>query len=134
MEPRGIRNRNPLNIRRSAQQWRGASVVQTDAEFVQFETMAWGLRAGFCLLRTYARRYGLHSPADIIGRWAPLSENRTTQYVQTVCRLSGLGGQQRLTERDWPRLVAAMVRVECGTALPQETINEAFNLYKKTTP
>ena len=37
MEPRGIRNLNPLNIRRtSTTQWQGVAEVQRDREFVTF--------------------------------------------------------------------------------------------------
>ena len=131
MTPRGIRLNNPLNIRRSASQWRGMSAVQDDAAFVRFDSMEWGLRAAFCLLRTYARRHGAQTPAAIIGRWAPPTENNTRAYVAAVCRRTGFGGQQRLTEAEWPRLVQAMAEVETGCRLPYEIINRGFNLYKK---
>ena len=40
MLPRGIRNNNPLNIRRTAKdQWKGLRAQQTDASFCQFESM-----------------------------------------------------------------------------------------------
>ncbi len=52
--PRGIRNNNPLNIRRSKDKWQGLRALQTDTAFCQFETMAYGWRAAFVLLtRTY---------------------------------------------------------------------------------
>ena len=54
MLPRGIRNNNPLNIRRSKDQWQGLRAQQTDAQFCQFETLEYGWRAAFYLLtRTY---------------------------------------------------------------------------------
>ena len=55
MLPRGIRNNNPLNIRRTAKdQWKGLRAQQTDASFCQFERMEYGWRAAFYLLtRTY---------------------------------------------------------------------------------
>lgn len=37
--PRGIRNCNPLNIRRSAAKWKGLCAQQNDASFCQFESM-----------------------------------------------------------------------------------------------
>ena len=51
MLPRGIRNNNPLNIRRTAKdQWQGLRAQQTDASFCQFESLdyfamlrGWGL-------------------------------------------------------------------------------------------
>lgn len=41
-----------------------------------------------------------------------------------------LGGLQRLTEKDWPKLVRAMARQECGALLDEETINKGYKLYK----
>ena len=50
MTPRGIRNNNPLNIRRSpGQTWQGECPVQTDKAFVQFRSMKWGIRAAFII-------------------------------------------------------------------------------------
>ena len=40
MLPRGIRNNNPLNIRRTAKdQWKGLRAQQTDASFCQFDSL-----------------------------------------------------------------------------------------------
>ena len=47
---RGIKNNNPLNIRHSADQWQGAREEQTDKEFVQFTSMAYGYRAAWKVL------------------------------------------------------------------------------------
>ena len=47
--PRGIRNNNPLNIRRSKDKWKGMRAVQSDAQFVQFESLEWGWRAALAL-------------------------------------------------------------------------------------
>ena len=38
MTPRGIRNCNPLNIRRSKDQWKGLVEAQTDRVFCQFKS------------------------------------------------------------------------------------------------
>lgn len=131
MLARGLRNCNPLNIRRVAgTKWKGQSALQTDASFVCFNAMEWGIRAAFCILRTYARRYQCLSPADIVGRWAPPHQNDTDAYIRNVCTGTGFGGRQRLTEADWPRLVQAMARQESGTTLSEEIINKGFKLYK----
>ena len=131
MTPLGIRNNNPLNIRRVAgTTWKGQRVEQTDKAFVQFESIEWGIRAAFCLLRTYATKYHLNCIADIIMRWAPPSENETGQYIRNVCRWTGLGGMQRLTEADWPALVRAMARQETGICLSETQINKGFELYR----
>ncbi|MBQ8865062.1 MAG: hypothetical protein IJ020_02850 [Bacteroidaceae bacterium] len=131
MLARGLRNCNPLNIRRVAgTKWKGQSTLQTDASFVCFNAMEWGIRAAFCILRTYARRYQCLSPADIVGRWAPPHQNDTDAYIRNVCTWTGFGGRQHLTEADWPRLVQAMARQESGTTLSEEIINKGFKLYK----
>jgi len=134
METIGKRNNNPLNIRRvSGQRWQGEVLPKRGSgkgAFVQFETMEWGLRAAFCILRTYARKYKAVCIRDIIRRWAPQSENGTDRYIKNVCQWTGFGGLQRLTEKDWPRLVGAMARQECGAVLSEEIINRSYKLYK----
>ena len=129
---RGLRNCNPLNIRRVAgTRWKGQAATQTDRQFVQYESMEWGLRAAFCLLRTYRNKYKANCIRDIITRWAPPSENDTDAYIKNVCLWTGFGGLQRLTEKDWPRLVQAMAKQECGTVLSFELIAKGFKLYRE---
>ena len=128
----GLRNNNPLNIRRVAgTKWKGQRTEQTDKSFVQFESLEWGLRAAFCILDTYRRKYQDVCVEDIIARWAPPSENATSEYIRTVCRLTGFGGKERLEESQLPALVCAMAFVECGAHISKETINKAYSLYVK---
>ncbi len=129
---RGIRNNNPLNIRRVAgTRWKGQRAEQTDREFVQFSSIEYGIRAAFCILETYRRKYKAVCVEDIINRWAPPSENDTRKYVETVCRLTGFGGKERLEESQLPALVYAMAFVECGAPISKETISKAYSLYVK---
>ena len=136
MLTRGMRNCNPLNIRRvEGTKWKGEVLPQGESgerDFVCFESMEWGLRAAFCLLRTYRDKYHLNCIASIIRRWAPPAENDTKAYICNVCRWTGFGGEQRLTEADWPKLVQAMARQECGVTLPETTIEQGYKLYKNT--
>ena len=92
MLPRGIRNNNPLNIRRTAKdEWKGLRAQQTDASFCQFESLEYGWRAAFYLLtRTYYHKYRLFTIRAIINKWAPPNENLTSTYIQNVCRLTGI--------------------------------------------
>jgi hypothetical protein len=92
MLPRGIRNNNPLNIRRTAKdQWKGMSRTQNDRSFCQFEKMEYGWRAAFWLLtRTYYHKYRLYTIRSIVERWAPPNENNTRAYVENVSRLTGI--------------------------------------------
>ena len=129
---RGIRNNNPLNIRRVAgTRWKGQRTEQTDREFVQFSSVEYGIRAAFCILDTYRRKYQATCVEDIITRWAPPSENATSEYIRTVCRLTGFGGKERLEESQLPALVCAMAFVECGAPISKETILKGFRLFKE---
>ena len=131
--PLGIRNNNPLNIRRGKSRWLGEALPQRgsgEGAFVRFESVEWGLRAAFILLRTYRDKYKAVCIRDIITRWAPPSENDTSAYIRTVCKLTGFGGNERLTENDWPSLVQAMARQECGIVLSEDVILKGFRLFK----
>lgn len=135
---RGLRNNNPLNIRRvPGQHWKGqeppsnSPLKGEDREFVQFSSVEYGIRAAFVLLRTYSRKYKLNCIRDIITRWAPPSENDTERYIKNVCLWTGYGGNERLTEDQWPRLVQAMGQIECGALLSEDIIQKGFRLYKK---
>ena len=93
----GERNNNPLNIRHSKDRWQGIATTQTDKEFVQFQTMAYGYRAAWKTLQTYYKRLRErkkhYTVENIIRRWAPPQENDTNSYIRTVLALSGIGGQ-----------------------------------------
>ena len=90
MLPRGIRNNNPLNIRRGKDQWKGLRAQQTDASFCQFESLEYGWRAFYLLTRTYYHKYRLFTIRAIISKWAPPNENLTSTYIANVCRLTGI--------------------------------------------
>jgi len=121
MTPRSIRNNNPLNIRRTADRWRGLASEQTDSQFFQFQTMAWGWRAAFIILtRTYYFKYHLGSIRKIIGRWAPPSENKTNDYVARVSLLTHIDADHQLdppsiAPTDWMKIATAMAIVEAGS-------------------
>ena len=126
-------NNNPLNIRAGKSKWLGQVLPQRgsgEGAFCHFQSMEYGIRAAFCLLRTYATKYRLNCVKDIITRWAPPSENDTQNYIRHVCVLTGFGGNQRLTEKDWPRLIKAMAKMESGTDLDDELIRRAWRLFQ----
>ena len=86
MEPRGIRNCNPGNIRITKDKWQGLRPMQTDGEFFQFTEMKWGYRALIRTLQNYRRKHGCQTIADFIKRWAPHTENNTSGYISRVCQ------------------------------------------------
>ena len=133
--PRGIRNNNPLNIRKG-NNWQGEMSSSTDGEFEQFVSMQWGIRAGFKILRKYMTGYGgrvkpLTNIHDIIHRWAPPSENNCKAYIDSVCRFSGLHEFERLQFSDRNKMLAlvdGMIRVECGQPVSLDIIASAYDL------
>jgi hypothetical protein len=129
---RGIRNRNPGNIRRSGDRWKGLATLQSDPAFFVFETPLWGIRAMAVILRNYQRRHGLKTLAQIIGRWAPAVENDTADYVAAVSKMMGIGPHTQLDLCDGATLralVAAVIRHENGLQPHDpETIDLAIGL------
>ena len=122
MLPRGIRNHNPLNIRRTGKDlWKGMAEVQTDRAFVQFKSLKFGWRAAFYLLtRTYYHKYRLYTIRGIISRWAPPNENKTEAYIANVSRLTGIDpdeplGIPSMAPARWMMLALAMAYQENGT-------------------
>ena len=120
--PRGIRNNNPLNIRRSKDQWKGLSKTQNDRSFCQFESLEYGWRAAFYLLtRTYYHKYRLYTIRGIISRWAPSCENDTRGYLENVSRLTGIDPDEPIgipSEKPsrWMMVGMAMAIQENGTS------------------
>ena len=49
---------------------------------------------------------------------------------RNVCLWTGFSGRQRLTEKDWPLLIKAMARQECGIVLEDRILLRGFCLYK----
>lgn len=130
--PRGIRNRNPGNIRRSGDRWKGLAPLQSDPAFFVFDAPLWGIRAMAVILRNYQRRNGLKSIAQIVGRWAPAGENDTAGYVAAVSKEMGVGSREHLDLRDRSTLralIAAIIRRENGLQpYDLDTIDLAIDL------
>ena len=122
MEPRGIRNNNPLNIRKSKDNWQGLRTLQEDREFCQFSSMAYGWRAAFVILcKTYYGKHKLRTIRALITRWAPPKENNTEVYIRRVTDRIGIGPDRELGSpqehpAQWMMIAMAMAIVECGTA------------------
>ena len=119
--PRGLRNNNPLNIRKGAQRWQGQT--GNDGAFCIFESMEYGYRAAFRLLHTYNTKYKIYSVREIIYRWAPpYDHNNTSAYIERVCKAAGLKETDLIVVDSWIEemrneaiwLVRAMAKVENG--------------------
>lgn len=129
---RGLRNNNPLNIRKNSTQWQGLRATQTDPSFFQFETMAYGYRAAFKTLDTYRNQHRCRYLADFITRWAPPSENDTSAYIRIVAqraRLSDVSMVDTRNEKTMCDIVAAMTFVENGVEADMDQVKEGWKLF-----
>lgn len=134
--PRGIRNKNPLNIRRTQIHWLGMCEQQTDASFCQFSDMRYGIRAAARVIKTYVCRYNCRTVQDIIHRWAPPSDgNNTGKYVRTVCNGSTFLTPTTIIDPDndeqLTHLLQRMAFVECGYIIPYETVRQGVQMRKQ---
>ncbi|CAB4136956.1 virion protein [uncultured Caudovirales phage] len=144
-QPRGIRNHNPGNLRRSNDRWRGLAEKQTDAEFFQFVDPVFGIRAMAIVLMKYQRTHGLRTVTSIINRWAPARGDRngeapggeyqqnTNAYAQHVARYMGISHNHEINLAKQASLfylmLAAMIRHENGVQpYPRATIFKALEL------
>lgn len=120
--PRGMRNNNPLNIRRNqCNRWKGAvyPYPQLDPDFEEFYELKYGYRAFFVLLFNYKRFYGIETIHGIIYHFAPPEDkNDTAAYVRFVCRFMGVDSDYvPSNESEFVRLALAMTMVENGVKL-----------------
>ena len=129
--PRGLRNHNPLNIRKSATRWQGMSSVQADRSFVTFNSNEWGYRAAFRILHTYINKYKLCTIKDIIARWAPPNENNTRMYTLTVVERSGIDENTRIyhtNKEHMVKIAMAMSYVENGVPAVKAEVEKGYEL------
>jgi hypothetical protein len=118
--PRGIRNNNPGNIRRSPTRWEGQAESQTDPSFVVFVSPQYGIRALARILLNYQSQYHLSSLEEMIHRWAPPNENDTEAYIRAVAMASDVDAKAAIILRGnkalFARIVTAIIDHENGSA------------------
>lgn len=131
MTPRGLRNNNPLNIRKNSTKWQGLAEEQTDKSFFVFAAPEWGYRAALRTLQNYKRVHGLNTVAEWIYRWAPPRENDTENYIDVVCSRAGIARDCAPNIRNKTvmcNIVAAMSYMENGVEAVMEDIHRGWNL------
>ena len=129
-QPRGFRNNNPLNIR-IGNTWLGEVPNPSDSDFEQFVSVVYGLRAAFCILRRYIRRYHRDTIAKIITAWAPSNENNTANYISQVAKRVGISPDTTIHYEDAETmfsLVQAMAIQECGQRVSEDSLKEAYKI------
>lgn len=134
MEARGIRNHNPLNIRKG-NDWKGEHPTLKDDEFETFINDAYGFRAGFRIIHNgFKATPPRNTIRKIIERWAPESDgNDTERYIQFVSKYTQIPADQKLAYIDSSRLVPivrAMALMETGKTYSEEIILSGYNLEK----
>lgn len=128
METRGIRNNNPLNIRKG-NDWQG-EVKGSDPSFETFRSMAYGYRAAIKILYKYYHSYGCDTIGKIISKWAPSNENNTDRYIATVSRRTSIPRGRKLSwsESEICTIVSAMSYVENGMSANVSEIKQGWKL------
>lgn len=130
---RGLRNCNPGNIRHSIARYQGEIQPSSDPAFKQFEALEWGYRAIFVTLDTYQRKHGLRTITEMIGRWAPPTENHTQAYIRAVARQAGIHPLREIDTHcraTMIPIVAAMSRVENGTSADRKALEKGWELFE----
>jgi hypothetical protein len=117
MEPRGIRNNNPGNIRWNANNNWDGQVGQDANGFAIFSAPEYGIRAIAKVINAKWDR-GLRTINDIIGDYAPPTENLTGAYVNHVARAVGVDPNATISKQ-WlfvhmPEIVSAIIMHENG--------------------
>ena len=132
---RGIRNNNPLNIRKG-NDWKGERPEQKDKAFEEFTSMEYGIRAGFIILRKYITGYNgltqkFNTIEKMISRWAPTVENNTSAYISQVSKMTGIPANLKISFSQRSFMVAivdAMIYVECGQHVDKQLIESAYDM------
>lgn len=111
--PRGIRNNNPGNIKLTNIEWRGKVPrhLNTDLVFEQFYSWHYGVRAMAKQVSNDIAR-GFNTISKLINKYAPESENVTSNYVRYVSEKTGIPSNAEIAQADVYRLIDAMSRYE----------------------
>lgn len=126
---RGIRNNNPLNIK-IGNDWQG-EVPNTDGVFEQFESMEYGLRAAFIILRKYITKYGRNSIADIVHSWSPDGEAIERAYMLCVQSFANIPVNQEVSYWDKETMcliVQGMAYMENGCRIDIDIIRRGYEM------
>lgn len=105
---RGIRNNNPGNIDKG-QKWQGLAQDQTDSRFATFDSPESGIRAMAIVIKNYQKKYKINDINGIIKRWAPPNENKTSNYITSVCKSTGFKPDQQLNLSD-PEILFPIIK------------------------
>lgn len=115
-QPRGVRNNNPGNIE-YGDYAKSKGAIGSDGRFARFASPEAGIAAMRDLLGVYQNKHGLKTVEQMIGRWAPASENDTKAYAARVASRMGIkpGDEFDFSNPQLAQtMVGAMIEVENG--------------------
>lgn len=126
---RGYDNNNPGNLDRmqNGDVWIG-EVECDDSRFSCFENVYYGYRALAKTLLTYQDKHKLVTIRQMINRYAPTSENQTSDYIKFVCSYLAYSPDEPINLRDIDNLrglMAAITVYENGRITYMPTIYKA---------
>ncbi|WP_255555372.1 virion protein [Enterovibrio paralichthyis] len=122
--PMGVRNNNPLNIRKG-NDWQGETTPDHNRNYEAFISPEYGFRAGAKILKSYNRR-GINTIPAIIRTFAPKEDNNDpNHYTNMVAKWTGFDVNTPV-DVDNPHVLAkllqAMARMEVGRVYPLSTV------------
>ena len=124
---RGIRNRNPANIvaMSSKSPWLG-QIGKDEKNHAVFETYEHGLRALYLTLKGYKTKYGINT---LIALTTKYCEGDTTAYAHYLAKQLGVARIDQPIDimQYMPKLMKAIVRMECGYDIYPDTAYIAYN-------
>ena len=130
---RGLKNRNPGNLRANPRITWDGQVAVDDKGFVVFASDVKGLRADIIDLHTHYIRDLETCVLTLIASYAPPNENDTKAYVEFVCERLDVEARDTLAfdRRTADALIRAIVKIEQGVqpyddATIAEAIEQAF--------
>ena len=108
-QPLNIRNNNPGNLRFVGQE----GATQGEGGFARFETPQAGLDAMRAQIELDTQTRGMNL-TQFLNKYAPTSENKTSNYIDYVARKTGLDPTAPVPTSAIPQLQLAMIEMEGG--------------------
>lgn len=126
------RANNPLDIRTTAEKWQGQiGTTSAGNGFCVFDSLEYGIRAAFKILKTYETKYGCKTLKAKLQKWAPPTENRKS-YPDEVAAGAGVDVNSMAPYNDvnyWVKVMPYWAKLEGyeGT-LTAEQIKRGYKL------
>ncbi len=114
---RGLENNNPGNLVLTNIKWQGKipNSSNTDGHFEQFTELRWGIRAMMKDIINDVNE-GTNTLTSLINEYAPSHENNTSNYIEFVSELTGIGANSiiQLSKPVLQSIIRAKIIMENG--------------------